>query len=198
ELVSFVVLGHGHKAAEQTQHRIFLGMDLSLLLEEQLDAAVNQEGAEDVDNPVKPLDESHAGHDEHGAHDEGSQNSPEQDLVLMDGGHMEEAENQQEHEEVIDAERKLDDVSGDKLERGGATVPEENHHREDDGQGDPHCAPGQGFAKLYGVGAAMEHTQVEHQHGEDEKIEQDPTVAMSAPKQIVWGGHSCPPPLTLS
>ena len=31
-------------------------------------------------------------------------------------------------------------------------------------------APGQGFAKLYGVGAAMEHAQVEHQHGEDEKI----------------------------
>ena len=88
----------------------------------------------------------------------------------MDGRHLEETENQEEDEEVVDAERKFDDVSGDELQRGGAAVPEENHDREDGGQGDPDHAPGQGFAKLYGVGAAMEHAQVEHQHGEDEKI----------------------------
>ena len=39
-------------------------MDLGLLLEEQLDAAVHQEGAEDIDDPVESLDESHAGGDE--------------------------------------------------------------------------------------------------------------------------------------
>ncbi len=42
--------------------------------------------------------------------------------------------------------------------------------RENGGQRDPGHAPDQGFAKLYGVGATVEHTQVEHQHGEDEKI----------------------------
>ena len=84
--------------------------------------------------------------------------------------HLEETENQQEDKKIIDAEPEFDHVSGDELEHRGATVPEENHHCEDGSQGDPDCAPEQGFAKLYGVGAAMEHAQVEHQHGEDEKI----------------------------
>ena len=86
------------------------------------------------------------------------------------GRHLEETENQEEDEEIVDTQRELDDVSGDELQRGGAAVPEENHDCEDSGQGDPGHAPDQGFAKLYGVGAAMKHTQVEHQHREDEKI----------------------------
>jgi hypothetical protein len=49
-------------------------------------------------------------------------------------------------------------------------VPEENDDCENSGQGNPGYAPGQGFTELYGVGATVKHTQVEHQHGEDEKI----------------------------
>jgi hypothetical protein len=49
-------------------------------------------------------------------------------------------------------------------------MPEENDDRKDCGQGDPGHAPGQGFTKLYGVGATVEHTQIEDQHGEDEEI----------------------------
>ena len=52
-------------------------------------------------------------------------------LCWWSGGHLEETENQQEDEEVVHAERELDDVSGDELQRGGAAVPEENHYRED-------------------------------------------------------------------
>ena len=145
-------------------------MDLGFLLEKELDAAIHQERTEHVDDPVESLDQSHAGCDENCAHDERAQNSPEQHLVLVDGRHLKETENQQEDEKVVDAQRKFDDVSGDELQRGRAAVPEENHDREDGGQRDPGHAPGQGFAKLYGVGPAVEHTQVEHQHGEDEKI----------------------------
>ena len=86
------------------------------------------------------------------------------------GRDLKETEDQEEDEEVVDAQGEFDDVSGDELQRGSAAVPEENNDGEDRGQGDPGHAPDQGFAKLYGVGAAVEHAQVEHQHGEDEKI----------------------------
>ncbi len=170
ELVAFEVLGHGNPTPEQTQHRILLGMDLSFILEEQLDAAVHQEGSEDINDPVESLDQAYAGHDENGAHDERAQNSPEQDLVLVGRRHLKETEDQQEDEKVIDTERKLDDVSGDELQHGGTAMPEKDHASEDRGQCDPSDTPEHGFAKFYGVGAAVEDAQVQHQHGEDEKI----------------------------
>src|SRR5450755_583125 len=145
-------------------------MDFGFLLKKQLDAAVHEECAEDVDDPVESLDEAYAGRDENCAHDERAQDSPEQHFVLMDRRHLEETKNQQEDEKVVNAERELDDVSGNELQRGGAAVPEENHDRENAGQRDPGHAPGQGFAKLYGMSAAVENAQVQHQHGEDEKI----------------------------
>ena len=86
------------------------------------------------------------------------------------GWDLEETEDQEEDEEVVDAQGEFDNVSGDELEGGGAAVPEENDDGEDGGQGDPGHAPDQGLAELDGVGAAVEHTQVEPQHGEDEKI----------------------------
>ena len=89
----------------------------------------------------------------------------------MCGRHMEKAENQQEDEEIVDAQREFDDVSGNKLQSQCAPVPEENHHREDGSQGDPNRAPDQGLAELHDVGAAMEHAQVQHQHSENEEIE---------------------------
>ena len=54
--------------------------------------------------------------------------------------------------------------------RRGAAVPEENNDSKDRGQGDPGHAPDQGLAELYGVGAAVEHAQVEDQHHEHEKV----------------------------
>ena len=71
------------------------------------------------------------GSDENGAHDQGAQNSPEQDLVLVDGRHLKETENEQEDEEVVDAEREFDDVSGHELQHRRATVPEKDRDGED-------------------------------------------------------------------
>src|SRR6266849_9111330 len=130
-------------------------MDLRLILKEQLDAAVHQKRTERVDDPMESLDEGNAGSDKNGAHDEGAQDSPEQYLVLVDRRHLEETEDEEEDEEVVDAQREFDDVSGDELQRGRAAVPEENDDRKNCGQGDPGYAPDQGFAELYGVGATV-------------------------------------------
>src|SRR4029077_5221529 len=101
-------------------------MDLGLILKEQLDAAVHQKRTKHVDDPVEPFDEGNAGGDENRAHDQGAQDSPEQYLVLVDRRHLEETKDEEEDKEVVDAQRELDDVSGDELKRGRAAVPEEN------------------------------------------------------------------------
>ncbi len=73
-------------------------MDLGLALAEQFDAAVDQQRAENIDDPVKSLDQAHAGDDENRPHDQRAQDSPEQDLVLVAGRHLEITEDQQEDE----------------------------------------------------------------------------------------------------
>src|SRR5450631_632807 len=135
-------------------------MDFGFALEKQLDAAVHQERAEYVDDPVEFLDQADAGRDKDSAHDERPQDSPEQHLVLVERRHLEETENQEEDKKIVYAQREFDDVSGDELQSGRAAMPEENHDRENSGQCDPGHAPGQSFTKLYGVGPAVEHTQI--------------------------------------
>jgi hypothetical protein len=49
-------------------------------------------------------------------------------------------------------------------------VPEKDYDCKNCGERDPGDTPKHGLAKFDGVGAAMEHTQVQHQHGEDEEI----------------------------
>src|ERR1700722_6832595 len=105
-------------------------MDRGVFLTEKLDAAVHEKCAEYVDNPVEALNQPPSRHDESGAHDQRPQNSPEENFVLVLGWNLKEAENQQKHEQVVDAQRKLDHVSGDELQRGRPPVPEIDHHRE--------------------------------------------------------------------
>ena len=70
-------------------------MNLGLPLAEKLYAAVHQECAEDVYDPVKPLNQAHTCGNENRTHDQRSQDSPEQDLMLVSGRHLEVTENQQ-------------------------------------------------------------------------------------------------------
>ena len=53
---------------------------------------------------MEPLDQADARDDENRAHDQRAQDSPEQDIVLVVAGNLEETENQQEDEEVVDAQ----------------------------------------------------------------------------------------------
>ncbi len=88
------------------------------------------------------------------------------------GRHLEETENQQEDEQIVDAERELDHVSGNELQRRAcARARSKSRPRKLAASAIHTSAPDQRFAKLHGVGATMEHAQVEHQHGQDEKVE---------------------------
>ena len=82
---------------------------------EQFDAAVDQQRAEGVDDPVEPANQPHPGHNENPAHDQRPQDPPQQNLVLILGGHAEVAENQKKNEEIVHAERQFKNVTGDEL-----------------------------------------------------------------------------------
>ena len=95
--------------------------------------------------------------DEDGAHHQRAQDAPEQHLVLKVSRYAEVAKDQQKDEQIINAERLLDQVAGDELQRklGSSTARAANHrvpekvdeHREARGQRDPDQRPADRFAE---------------------------------------------------
>ncbi len=75
---ALVVLGHAEDLRKHAQQRVLLRMNVGAVLPQQLDAAVNQDCAEDVDDPVKAVQQRDAGGDEDGAHDQRADHAPEQ------------------------------------------------------------------------------------------------------------------------
>src|ERR1700751_2776858 len=104
-------------------------MNLLLPLPQQTDPAVHQEAAENIDEPVKTLNQAYARENERPARDQRSDDSPEQHPVLQFTGHAEVPENHQKDKEIVDAERKLDEVPGRELQTGCAPVPKIHQHR---------------------------------------------------------------------
>ncbi len=80
----------------------------------------------------------------------------------------------EEDEKIVDAERKLDQVPGGKLQAGRSPMPEVNQNGKAGRESDPHCAPAHGFPKIDRMRPAIEHAQIERQHREHENIKQDP------------------------
>ncbi len=85
------------------------------MLAKKFDSAVYEQCAEDIRDPMKPSNQANAHHNENGAHDQRTNDAPEQYFVLVLGCDAEETENQNEDEEVIDAKRKFNHVTGNEL-----------------------------------------------------------------------------------
>src|SRR5208283_5504348 len=117
KLLAFVILGHAKHFAEPAQKEVGIGIHSPAVLTQQLDAAVNEDRTEDVDEPAEPVQQRDAGRDEDGAHDERAHHAPEQHVVLQDTWHSEVSEEEQKYEQVVDTERKLDQITGDELQR---------------------------------------------------------------------------------
>jgi hypothetical protein len=81
-----------------------------------LDAGDQQDGAEDVDDPVPLLEHVAAGRDEAAAHDQRADDPPEEDAVLVLGGNREVREDDGDDEDVVDRQRLLHQVAGEELE----------------------------------------------------------------------------------
>src|SRR3974390_1227277 len=110
ELVPFEVLGHAEQLTKPAKNDVGFGVDLCFVLAEQLDSAIAQNWAEDVNGPCECIQQLDSCHDERAPHDQSSQNTPNEHFVLIPPRNREIAEDDQEHEQVVDAERLFDQV----------------------------------------------------------------------------------------
>jgi hypothetical protein len=117
---------------------------------------------------------SAARHDHDGAHDQRAEDAPEQHLVLIQRWHGEIREQQREDEDVVHAQRFLDEIASEELDRlrRAGVVP--HACVEDQRQPDPDERPDERFLQRRDVGLAMKHAQVQREHREDEHVEPDP------------------------
>ena len=115
-----------------------------------------------------------AGENEKTAHDQRPDDSPQKHLVLVFIGNFEIAEDEQKHEKIVHAQREFDHVAGDELQSLRPAVPEQFEYGEPGCQCDPNRRPGKRLPKADAMGPAVEHTQVDHQHGQHEQVEEDP------------------------
>ncbi len=91
---------------------------------DQADGGDQDDAGEDVGQPIEAGEQGDAAGDEEAAHDDGAGHSPEEDLGLMAGIDLEEAEEEQEDEEVVDGHRLFENVAGQVLDGGGGVHAE--------------------------------------------------------------------------
>jgi hypothetical protein len=85
------------------------------LKEEHLDCCEDQEDSKKVENPVQFGDKLRPESDHRTAQEQGAEDAPKQHAVPVEWRHREEIENHCDHEDVVQAERLLDDVAGQVL-----------------------------------------------------------------------------------
>ncbi len=128
-----------------------------------------------------------AGEDHHRAQHERAEDAVHQHPLLRLRRHAEIREHEQEHEDVVDRERFLDQVAGDELQRfrigdlsrGGiraapAEIPPQ-HADEQEADRDPDDRPDRGFAQRDAVGALMpQREEIDRERDRDEPAEREP------------------------
>ena len=145
-----------------------------LLREQQADGGEEQNGGEDVADPMEACEQAETGGDERAAHEDGAEHAPEEDFGLVRGKDLKDAEEEQEDEEVVDREGLFEGIAGEVLD--GALIAESvaDDEREGERGGDPEDGGGDGV----GVGARRAATaDVEIFGGEQrqqQQVEADP------------------------
>jgi hypothetical protein len=103
-------------ALDEAQGRIRFEIRLIVRVAQHPDAGEHEEQSEKIKNPVEPRDERSADEDQDRAQDDRAEHSQHQRAPALFGRHREVVEDHQEHENVVDRERLLDDVAGQELE----------------------------------------------------------------------------------
>jgi len=134
---------------------------------------------------VEAVDEANAGKNEKAAHQKRAKNSPEKHavLVLLRDGKV--AEDQEEQEQIIYAERKFEHIAGGKFEGHLASLPQKYQSGKGRGQSDPQSALGESLARADNLAPAVKDEKVQHQHAQREQVEENPEGEQAASPQEV-------------
>ena len=161
-------------AAGEAKHRIGVGVHFRLGTEEHLEAGIDQEGAEEIEDPMKLGDERGAAQDHAATHGDRPHDAPEEDAMLEAEGNTEVREDQRYHEHVVHRQREFDQIAGEELEAVLVGTPAVDPEPEAQRQEDPESGPTQGLAKPHDTGPTMEHAEVEGQKAHHRHQEHDP------------------------
>src|SRR5205807_3253599 len=94
----------------ESHHKALPKILFARFSEKHPDCGDHEENSEEVQNKMKTRHQRDAEHDHYSSHDERAENSPDQRAMLCNGGHAKVSENQNKNENVVHAERVLDDV----------------------------------------------------------------------------------------
>ena len=112
------LLGRGEPPLDPLEQPVLLVVLLAeLALRRQLDRRVDEEGAEDVEDPAEVLDRGGAKSDEDPAHDQRQDDAHEQGCLLVHPRHLELRHDDDEDEQVVDGEAVLRQPAGVELAR---------------------------------------------------------------------------------
>src|SRR5258706_3512254 len=138
------------------------------------DAAIEEECAKDIKDPIQPGNEGNAQSNHHAAHDKGSEDAPIQDAMLILRGNAEISEERDNQENVIHRERKLDKIAGEKLQGFLVSAQRSEAERKEHRQGKPNRSPDERPAEFYDMGLPMENTEIECEKDKNAGDESNP------------------------
>ncbi len=184
------VAGNGVNFTEESDHEVAVGANFFFAGEEDFQGGEDEQSPEDVNDPFEFSNKGNTGGDHKAAHDQRAHDAPEEGAVLIESGDGEEAEDQGDDEDIIEAEGHFDEVAGDELNGGigsgfdgGAVeshvepvvfIDKKGQPAEGEGEGGTEDGPAEAFADGDDVGFAVEYAEVDSEHDEDESNKSDP------------------------
>jgi hypothetical protein len=136
---------------------------------EHLDPRGQQDQSEHQEHPVEGRQRGRAQRDEQATEDQGPDDAVEQDPLLQRLRNGERTEQQHEHEQVVDAERLLDQVARVVLDSPVGAVLRPDIAAEQQREGDVERRPGQGLphGDLVGLAGGDEVDDEQREYGAD-------------------------------
>src|SRR6266540_1141514 len=162
------------RRVRQKNRGILLRLDPLFLPPQHPQAGQHQDAAKDVYDPLEALQQQGAERDHDEPHHDRAENPPFQHLRLRGGGDAEIGEDQNEDEEIVDAERELDQVAGVVLEGVLPPLPPQDQETESKGKGDEPETPAHRLLEPQRVRAPVEYSQVQDQQPDHQRREAEP------------------------
>src|SRR5258708_13252231 len=174
EAITFIVGSDRSHPTHKLEPRIALRMHRLVFVEGHANARHDQEGPEQVENPVEIFEQHSSKGNQDAAHDERTQNTPEQHPVLIACRYTEVAEEQYKDEDVVNAEGLLDQIARQELQRMFRSTEEVDSSVEEQRQCNPHGTPYRGLTDRDGMRLAVKATQFEYEHCKNEYDKSQP------------------------
>jgi hypothetical protein len=152
--------------------------------QDEADSGDEQDGGEGIANPMEAGEKAEAGGDEGSAQDDSASDAPEENLRLMLGCDVDDAEEDKEDEEVVDRERLFDGVAGEILRCALAAEGVEDEEGEGQGGGDPEDGGGDGGGVDLRWATAAYVDELHREQDEDEEVKAYPMADGSGGRHL--------------